>query len=487
MNIIKQDFPRAVIHLGGAYYLSAFKRAEIRNFNGRQPDDAEADDKNKSAGAKQRQVFYEPFIFMSFYHGYNHSRKYVIIQRMKIITDEKKIDEILTRSVSRIYPSKEMLKNALLSGKQMRVYIGIDPTATYVHIGHSTNYILLKKFHELGHKIIVLIGDFTAQIGDPSDKTSLRKKLSISEVKDNLETYKKQIGKIIDFNDKKNPVQFAFNSKWLAGMLFGEVMDLASNFTMQQMMERDMFQRRIKENKPIYMHEFFYPLMQGYDSVALNADIEIGGTDQTFNMLAGRILVKNLQGREKFVITTTLLENPITKEKIMSKSLGTGIGLDESPTDMFGKIMSQADENIPQLFTDCTYVEMNEINRITKKLKENEINPRDLKMKLAYEIVKIYHGEKKAKEAKDNFVKTFQKKEIPEEMEEIKCEAGELLSDVLVQNKVLKSKSEWRRLVGENAVHDLIQNKNISDPNAKVSGILTLKIGKKRFLKIRTK
>ena len=403
---------------------------------------------------------------------------------MKIITDEKKIDEILTRSINKIYPSKEALKNVLLSGKQMRVYIGIDPTATYVHIGHSTNYILLKKFHELGHKIIVLIGDFTARIGDPSDKTSLRKKLSISEVKNNLETYKKQIGKIIDFNDKKNPVQFAFNSKWLAGMLFGEAMDLASNFTMQQMMERDMFQKRIKENKPIYMHEFFYPLMQGYDSVALNADIEIGGTDQTFNMLVGRILVKNLQGREKFVITTTLLENPITKQKLMSKSLGTGIGLNESPIDMYGKTMSQADENIPQLFTDCTYIGMDEINKINKKLKEGKINSRDLKMKLAYEIVKIYHGEKKAKEAEENFAKTFQKKEIPEKIEEVVCNTGELLSNVLINNKILKSKSEWRRLIEGNAIHDLIQNKNISDSNTKITKDLTLKIGKKKFLKI---
>jgi len=403
---------------------------------------------------------------------------------MKVITDEKKIEDLLTRSISKIYPSKEALKNVLLSGKQMRVYIGIDPTATYVHIGHSTNYILLKKFHELGHKIIVLIGDFTARIGDPSDKTSLRKKLSISEVKNNLETYKKQIGKIIDFNDKKNPVQFTFNSKWLAGMLFGEAMDLASNFTMQQMMERDMFQKRIKENKPIYMHEFFYPLMQGYDSVALNADIEIGGTDQTFNMLVGRILVKNLQGREKFVITTTLLENPITKQKLMSKSLGTGIGLNESPIDMYGKTMSQADENIPQLFTDCTYIGMDEINKINKKLKEGKINPRDLKMKLAYEIVKIYHGEKKAKEAEENFAKTFQKKEIPEKIEEVVCNTGELLSNVLINNKILKSKSEWRRLIEGNAIHDLIQNKNISDSNTKVTKDLTLKIGKKKFLKI---
>ncbi len=403
---------------------------------------------------------------------------------MKVITNEKKIEEVLTRSVSKIYPSKEMLKNALLSGKQMRIYMGIDPTATYAHIGHSTNYILLKKFHDLGHKVIVLIGDFTARIGDPTDKTSFRKKLSAEEVKNNLKTFKKQIGKIIDFDDQKNPVQFVFNSKWLAKMSFEEVMDLASNFTVQQMMERDMFEKRMKENRPIYVHEFFYPLMQGYDSVALNVDIEIGGTDQTFNMLAGRILVKNLQGREKFVITTTLLENPITKEKLMSKSLGTGVGLDEIPDSMYGGIMAQADINIPQLFTDCTYVPLEKINKIKNDLKNNQANPRDLKMKLAFEIVKIYHGEKKAEEAQENFVKTFQKKEIPVTIKEIKCKTGEFLSEILVRNKILSSKSEWRRLVLENAIHNLAKNQNITDVNLKISENLTLKIGKKRFVKI---
>ncbi|HEV7423816.1 MAG TPA: tyrosine--tRNA ligase [Candidatus Paceibacterota bacterium] len=403
---------------------------------------------------------------------------------MKMITDENILEDILTRSISKIYPSKEILKDVLLSGKKMRIYMGIDPTATYAHIGHSTNYILLKKFHDLGHSIVVLIGDFTARIGDPSDKTSLRKKLSALEIKNNLKTFKKQIGKIIEFNDKKNPVQFVFNSKWLASMPFEEVMDIASNFTLQQMVERDMFQKRIKENKPIYIHEFFYPLMQGYDSVALNADIEVGGTDQTFNMLAGRILVKNLQGREKFVITTTLLENPITKEKLMSKSLGTGVGLDETPESMYGGIMAQADVNIPQLFTDCTYIPLSEIDKIKNDLNNNKINPRDLKMKLAYEIVKIYHGEKKAKDAQKNFVDTFQKKEIPKEIPELKSKTGELVSEVLVKNKILSSKSEWRRLVLENAIHDLSKNQNITDVNLKLSANLTLKIGKKKFIKI---
>ena len=254
---------------------------------------------------------------------------------------EDKINEVLTRSISVVYPNKESLKEVLLSGKILRIYMGIDPTATYAHIGHATNYIVLKRFHELGHKIIILIGDFTAMIGDPSDKNAARKRLSKEEVLENLKTFKEQIGKIIDFEDKKNPVEFRFNSEWLSKLTFEEGIELASHFTVQQMIERDIFQKRIKENKPLYVHEFFYPLMQGYDSVALNVDMEVGGTDQTFNMLAGRILVKAYQKREKFVITTTLLEHPVTGEKLMSKSLGTGVGLDEPPNQMFGKVMEK--------------------------------------------------------------------------------------------------------------------------------------------------
>jgi len=243
----------------------------------------------------------------------------------------------------------------------------------------------------------------------------------------------------------------------------------------------------MKENKSIYLHEFFYPLMQGYDSVAMDVDMELCGNDQKFNALMGRTLLKRIKNKEKFVFITTLLENPITKEKMMSKSLGTGVFLDETPNDMYGKLMAQADENIPQLFVDCTYIELSEIEKIKTDLKNGNVNPRDLKMKLAYEIVKIYHGEKKAKEAEENFIKTFQKKEIPNEMEEIKCNVGDLLVDVLVNNGVLSSKGEWRRLVEGNAVHNLIKNENISDPNIKITENLTLKIGKKRFLKVLVK
>src|SRR6266403_2544048 len=234
---------------------------------------------------------------------------------------KEKIEEVLTRSIDTVYPSKEVVLKALSSGKPLRIYMGIDPTATYVHLGHSTNYIILKRFHELGHKIIVLIGDFTAMIGDPSDKSAARKKLTKEDVENNLKTFKEQIGKILDFSNKENPIEFRFNSEWLAKLTFEDSVALASHFTVQQMIERDTFEKRLKDQKPLYVHEFFYPLMQGYDSVALEADIEIGGTDQTFNMLAGRTLVKTYKQREKFVISTTLLENPVTGEKLMSKSL----------------------------------------------------------------------------------------------------------------------------------------------------------------------
>ncbi len=404
-------------------------------------------------------------------------------------TNPEKIEELLTRSIDTIYPSKEALKTVLLSGKQLRIYVGIDPTATYVHLGHSTNYILLRRLHELGHKIIVLIGDFTAMIGDPTDKTAARSKLTREEVENNFKTFKKQIGKILNFSSWKNPIEFKFNADWLAKLSFSDVIELSSHFTVQQMIERDTFQKRLKDNKPLYVHEFFYPLMQGYDSVALKADVEIGGTDQTFNMLAGRTLARAYQKRDKFVITTTLLENPVTGEKLMSKSLGTGIGLDENPQDMYGKVMRLPDEALIQCFIDCTTLPMSEIESLKTLAAEN---PRDLKMRLGREIVSMYHSKSAAEKAEANFVSTFQKKEIPDDVEEIKMESGEKLVDLLVRAKVIESKSEFRRLVEQGGLHKLTG----TDTNEKGDGQKvedqfaaaeqgTYKIGKRRFIKIK--
>ena len=399
----------------------------------------------------------------------------------KIITDKNLINELLARSVSHIYPTTAELKKKLLSGEQLRIYMGIDPTATYAHLGHSTNYIILKKFHQLGHKIICLVGDFTAMIGDPSDKNSARKQLTQEEVQANLQTFKEQIGKILPFDDKDNPIEFALNSKWLSCLSFGDLINLASQFTVQQMIERDNFQKRLKDNKPLYVHEFFYPLMQGYDSVELDVDLEIGGTDQTFNMLAGRTLMKNLLQKEKFVMTTTLLENPVTGEKLMSKSLGTGIGLDETPDNMFGKTMRLADEALIQVWTDCTYLTMDEITQIKQEL-DGGANPRDIKLHLAKEIVKMYHGEAAAQKAEDNFIKTISNKEIPDEVAEFQPEHYDLLS-VLIESQMLSSKSEVRRVLDQKGIK--IDGEVVADEKQLLRPGQVLQKGKIHFVKIK--
>lgn len=402
---------------------------------------------------------------------------------MKIDTDIQKIDEILSRSVDSIYPTKNALKTLLSSGKQLVVYVGIDPTANYVHLGHSTNYLILEKFHKLGHKIIVLVGDFTAMIGDPSDKTSARVALTKEEILVNLKSFKEQIGKILNFEDKINPIEFKFNSEWLSKLNFEKIVELGSNFTVQQMLQRDMFEKRMTEEKPLYVHEFFYPLMQGYDSVALNVDLEIGGTDQTFNMLAGRTLSRRYLQKEKFVITTTLLTNPITGEKLMSKSLGTGVGLNETPENMFGKVMALADEGVIQTFIDCTRLTMSEIDEKIKHLSSGE-NPKNIKLELASEIVKMYYNVDIASEAKSNWEKTFSDKKIPETIPEIRAKLGAVLLDIMMENKLVESKTSARRLFQDGAIKDIENDLKITDPLTKITNPITLRIGKKTFIKI---
>ncbi len=392
-------------------------------------------------------------------------------------TDEKKIAELLTRSVDKIYPSLADLEQALKSGRPLRVYVGIDPTATYIHLGHATNYLLLKRLHQLGHKIIILIGDFTALIGDPSDKTAARQALTRAEVEKNMESFKDQIGSILDFSDQANSIEFVYNSNWLTSLNFSDLLRLASNFTVQQMIERDIFAKRLKEQKPLYLQEFFYPLMQGYDSVALEADLEIGGTDQTFNMLAGRTLVKNYLGREKFVLTTTLLVNPKTGEKLMSKSLGTGIALTAEPNEMFGQVMALPDEAVGQCLIDCTELPLEEIKKLAADLK-----PRDLKLKLAYEIVKLYQTEKLARAAEDYWVKIFSQKDYSAVTKSLP--AGDYSSLDLVAHLRPVSKSEAMRLIGAGALE--INGKKITDPKQNhqlIAGDI-VSLGKKDLAKV---
>lgn len=398
-------------------------------------------------------------------------------------TDPALIHEITTRSVAEIYPTRDALEAALASGRQLTFYCGIDPTADYVHLGHSTNYIILDRLHAMGHKIKVLVGDFTAMIGDPSDKTSARVQLSPDQVQENLRTFKRQIGKILDFEDKENPIEFAFNSDWLKNLTFKDAVELASNFTVQQMLERDAFEKRINEQKPLFVHEFFYPLMQGYDSVAMDVDAEVGGTDQTFNMLAGRTLLKRYKGKEKFVIATTLLENPETGEKLMSKSLGTGIGLDENPRDMFFKTMQLADAGVIQCFIDCTRIGLPEIDAIKAELAEGA-NPRDIKLRLAREITTMYHDAESALAAEQAWLSEVSGKNKPTTIPEHAITSSELtIPSELIKLGVADSLSNARRLIAQGGVR--INDAKVDQETVTVHDGDLLQIGKKHIYRLR--
>ncbi len=365
--------------------------------------------------------------------------------------NEEHIDELLTRSVREILPSREAFKARLMTGEKLRFYIGTDATGTSLHLGHSTNYLVLEKFRQLGHEVIFLVGDFTSRIGDPTDKGAARTQLTREEVVANVKTWTDQVRPIINLDDAENPVKIMYNHDWLAKLTFEDIIGIASHFTVQQMIERDMFEKRLAEQKPIYLHEFFYPLMQGYDSVAMDVDVELCGSDQTFNALAGRTLQRKFNNKDKFVFVTTLLENPKTGEKMMSKSMGTGVFLDASPADMFGGVMAQPDENMRQLFTDTTLLSLPEIEAILA-----EEHPLAVKKRLAFEITKLYHGEAKAAEAAEAFAAQFQKREVPEDIKTVTLEARDAGIDLitaLVESGLLPSRTEARRKIEEGAVY----------------------------------
>ncbi len=398
---------------------------------------------------------------------------------MKINTDPQKIEEFLTRGVENIYPDKDFVKKELQSGKKLKMYLGIDPTGPTLHMGHAVPLKKLKEFQDLGHEVILLIGDFTAMIGDPTDKFSARKQLTRKEVLNNCKLYKKQASTFLKFGI--GGAQVKFNSKWLDKLSFSDVVRLASKITVDQLLKRDMFQKRINEKKPIYNHEFLYPLMQGYDSVAMNVDGEVGGNDQMFNMLIGRELAKAMLGKEKFVITMKLLED--TSGKKMGKTEGNMISMLDHEYEMFGKVMSWTDGMILPAFEICTNVSNEDIEKYKKDL-ENGANPKDIKMILAKEIIKIYYNQGKADKAEKNFIETFKKGGLPENLEEIKTENGKLLAEFLVENKIVSSKNDFRRLVEEGAISNTTTGEKIKDQNFKIEAGITLKVGKKRFVKI---
>ncbi|HPC12565.1 MAG TPA: tyrosine--tRNA ligase [Candidatus Paceibacterota bacterium] len=393
---------------------------------------------------------------------------------------ENKQEELLKRGISAIYPSVEFLESKLKSGKKLTLYLGIDPTGPTLHLGHFIPIKKMAEFQKAGHQIIILIGDFTAMIGDPTDKKSTRQPLNRKQILNNLKDYKKQISTTLSFKGK-NKAKIKFNSKWLGKMKFEDVLSLASNMTVQQMLERDMFKKRMEDGRPVSIHEFLYPLMQAYDSVVMDVDGEIGGNDQTFNMLCGRDLMKTLKNKEKFVITTKLLED--NQGQKMGKTEGNMVALSDSPDEMFGKIMSWSDGLIISSFELCTNVPMSEINQFTKLLEQGEINPRDLKMRLAKEIITIIHNENKAKVAEQNFIKTFQKKEVPDQIKKVKAGVDDLLIDVLLSNKVVQSKTEFRRLINEGAISIIDKEEKITQID-ELARPAVYRIGKKRFIQI---
>lgn len=397
--------------------------------------------------------------------------------RMKTIIDKNRIEEIFERgTVVEVLPSKQALIDKLMSGDRIRVYIGLDPTAVSIHLGHAKNIMFLEELRQLGHEVILLFGDFTAQIGDPSDKSATRKQLTFEQVKANVSGWMDQVKPLLNFDDKDNPAQVKYNSEWLSKLNFGDVLNLASNFTVQQMLERDMFQKRIKENTPIHVHEFMYPLMQGYDSVAMDVDAELCGTDQIFNAMAGRTLQKRFHDKEKLVIALNLIANPKTGE-LMSKSNGTGVFVNVPPKELYGSIMALPDPMIDPLFLNCTRIPLNEKGALM------DLGPRQAKARIAFDIVKRFHGENVANEAQKAFEDTFTKGGVPEDIQEVVM-GDKALPEALIEAGIVPSKAEWRRLVLDGAIRNETDEK-ILDPYFVPDKDMILKVGKRRFVKIK--
>lgn len=394
------------------------------------------------------------------------------------------IEQLLTRGVEKIYPSKEALEKVLRQGKKIRLYNGIDPTGPFLHLGHMVVLRKLRQFQDLGHHVILLIGDFTAMIGDPSGKSKARRPMTHEEVLVNAKTYKEQAGKILSFSGE-NPVEIKYNSEWLGKLGLADVMRLASLVTYPQIIERDMFQKRMKEGQDVFVNELFYPLMQGYDSVFMDVDLEIGGTDQTFNMLMGRTLMKKIKGKEKFILTTKLLVD--SKGEKVGKTAGNALFLNATPADMYGGIMSFPDEVISLAFELLTTVSLELVGEHRKALEGGKVNPMDLKKQLALEVVKLYHGEKSAKAAQEEFERVFQKGETPlYDISIYRIQAGKRnIVDLLVETKLVKSRSEAKRLVGQKAVEiDGVEVSSIMN-NVSIKDGMIIRVGKRKFVKIK--
>lgn len=374
---------------------------------------------------------------------------------------------------------REKLINAQKENRPLTVKLGLDPSAPDIHLGHTVVLRKMKQLQDLGHKVVIIIGDFTGKIGDPTGKSSARKALTTEQVLANAKTYEEQIFKVLD----KEKTEVRFNSEWLSKLNFEDVVKLAATITVARMLEREDFKKRYESNTPISVHEFFYPLMQGYDSVALNADIELGGTDQRFNLLMGRALQKHFDQESQVVIMMPLLEGLDGVNK-MSKSLGNYIGIDEDAGVMYQKAMEIPDELIVKYYNLVTDIHPDVVNKIAEDLKEDRVNPRNVKMDLAKEIVRLYHGEEGANFAEERFKAVFQKGQIPVDILTVEASLdGFDLAQIVVDNKLAPSKSELRRLVKQGGVK--VNSEKVEDLQDVVAeGELVVQIGKKKFIKI---
>lgn len=398
--------------------------------------------------------------------------------KTNVSTDKKAIAHFLTRSVENVFPTKEKLSALLESGKRITVYTGIDPTGPSLHLGHLIWLKKLAELQKLGHRVIMLIGDFTAMIGDPTDKSAARKRQTREEVLSNCKNYQKQAETFLTFTGP-NAAEIMYNSEWLGKMSFGDVVGLSAHFTVQQMLERDMFEKRVEEKKPIYLHEFLYPLMQGYDSVAMDVDLEIGGNDQMFNMLAGRTLLREMKQKEKSVLTLKLLEDASGKK--MGKSEGNFIAFTDAPEDVYGKVMSWTDGMIVPGFELCTDVSDSDISDIRAAMADGE-NPMTFKRRLAKEMVVVLHSAKDAAAAEAHFSKVHQAKEAPDEMQEFRLKGASSLVDALVASGVVASKSEAKRQIEQGGVK--VDGAIVKDVAQIVSAGSVIQKGKRHFVKL---
>jgi len=393
-------------------------------------------------------------------------------------------EEILERGVEKII-EKKSLKKKLTSGKKLRIKLGFDPTGTKIHIGRAIQLWKLRQFQELGHQIVFIIGDFTAQIGDASDKTSMRKPLTEKEIKENMRGYKRQIGKILDL--KKTEIHY--NSEWFKKLKLKDIISLAMHFTAQQMIQRRNFKERWEKGNPIGVHELLYPILQGYDSLQVKADVEIGGYDQLFNLKVGREIQRMFHQSPQDIMVLKMLYG--TDGRKMSTSWGNVITIEDKPSDMYGKIMSMKDELIGDYLELCTTLPLSEIAELKRKIKKGKINPRDAKAYLAREIVSLYWGKEKAQGAEEEFERVFKKRGLPEEMPVFESTQDEIeIVELMVKSGIIHSKSKAKRIIEEGGVKIVEKDgeKRIKNWKEKINlskGGIVIKIGKRKFLKVK--